>query len=52
MQHAEHFIRISENFNNHSNHKDKNPETTNQISLKEVRDKDLKEEVKLQAEEN
>ena len=52
MQHAEHFIRITENFNNHTNHKEKNQEATNQISLKEVREKDLKEETKLQVEEN
>ena len=52
MQHAEHFIRISENYPNHTNHKEKNQEATNQISLKEVREKDLKEETKLQVEEN
>ena len=52
MQHAEHFIRIAENFNNHTNNKEKNQEATNQISLKEVREKDLKEETKLQVEEN
>ena len=46
------FCVLVENFNKHTNHKEKNQEATNQISLKEVREKDLKEETKLQVEEN
>tara|TARA_Y100001970_G_scaffold94803_1_gene119479 strand:+ start:17745 stop:18134 length:390 start_codon:yes stop_codon:yes gene_type:complete len=52
LQHAEHFIRISENSNNHSIKKENSPETIKEVSLEKINKEELNQEKSLQAEEN
>ena len=49
MQHAEHFIRVSDN---NTNSKDKSLQTNNQVSFDDISEKDLKSDDKLQIDKN
>ena len=51
MQHAEHFIRVSDNFQN-SNSKDATSRSLNEVTISKISKEDFKQEEKLKAEEN
>ena len=44
MQHAEHFIRISENFSNNSDMKNGASQNVNKVSLSKVNNDDIKQD--------
>ena len=52
MQHAEHFIRLSENVSNISNDKVNSNETFNQTNISKLKDEDVKKSENLQTKES
>ena len=52
MQHAEHFIRLSENVSNISNDKVNSNETINQTNISKLKDEDVKKSENLQTKES
>ena len=52
MQHAEHFIRISENATHASNGKNNNSHSLNDVNIKNLSEEDSKKEEKLKLDEN
>jgi len=52
MQHAEHFIRLSENVSNISNDKVNSKETFNQTNISKLKDEDVKKSENLQTKES
>ena len=52
MQHAEHFIRLSENVPNISNDKVNSNETFNQTNISKLKDEDVKKSENLQTKES
>ena len=52
MQHAEHFIRLSENVSNFSNDKVNSNETFNQTNISKLKDEDVKKSENLQTKES
>ena len=51
LQHAEHFIRLSDNFTENSNSKDNSSKIANEVSIKNVSDQSSKQEEKLKVKE-
>ena len=51
FQHAEHFIRLSDNFTENSNSKDNSSKIANEVSIKNVSDQSSKQEEKLKVKE-
>ena len=52
LQHAEHFIRISDNVAHASNGKNNNSHSLNEVNIKKSGEEDRKQEEKLQLDEN
>ena len=52
LQHAEHFIRISDNVAHASNGKNNNSHSLNEVNKKKLGEEDRKQEEKLQLDEN
>tara|TARA_B100000579_G_scaffold271594_1_gene224299 strand:+ start:1236 stop:1625 length:390 start_codon:yes stop_codon:yes gene_type:complete len=52
LQHAEHFIRISENSSNTGNEKENSSKTLNEVNISKIADEDLKKEDNQQLEKN
>ena len=51
LQHAEHFIRLSDNFTENSNSKDNSSKIENEVSINNVSDQSSKQEEKLKVKE-
>ncbi len=51
LQHAEHFIRLSDNFTENSNSKDNSSKIANEVSINNVSDQSSKQEEKLKVKE-
>ena len=52
LQHAEHFIRITENVAHSSNGKNNNSHSLNEVNVKKLREEDSKQEEKLKSDES
>ena len=52
LQHAEHFIRITENVAHSSNGKNNNSHSLNEVNIKKIGEKDSKQEEKLKLDES
>ena len=51
LQHAEHFIRLSDNFTDNSNSKDDSSKIANEVSINNVNDQNSKQDEKLKVKE-
>ena len=51
LQHAEHFIRLSDNFTENSNSKDNSSKIANEVSINNVNDQNSKQDEKLKVKE-
>jgi hypothetical protein len=51
LQHAEHFIRLSDNFTENSNSKDNSSKIANEVSINNVNDQSSKQDEKLKVKE-
>ena len=51
LQHAEHFIRLSENFSGTSNSKDNSSKITNEVNINNISDQSSKEDEKIKVKE-
>jgi len=51
LQHAEHFIRLTENFSDTPNSKNNSTKITNEVNINNVNDQDSKEQEKIEVKE-